>query len=48
MTYADEMDSVAKIHIPSFIKIGSGNQKLIEGGTDRHIGWRLHKPTLGE
>jgi hypothetical protein len=29
MKYAAEMDSGAMVHIPSFIKIGSGVQKLI-------------------
>jgi hypothetical protein len=31
MKYAIEMGSVDIIYIPSFIKIGSGIQKLIEG-----------------
>jgi hypothetical protein len=31
MKYAVEMGTVAMIYIPSFIKIGSGIQKLIEG-----------------
>jgi hypothetical protein len=31
MKYAVEMGSVAMIHILSFIKIGSGVQKLIRG-----------------
>jgi hypothetical protein len=37
MKYAVEMGSGAMIYIPSFIKIGSGIQKLmVEGGyTDR-------------
>jgi hypothetical protein len=34
MKYASEMDSVAIIYIPTFIKTGSGIQKLI-GGTHR-------------
>jgi hypothetical protein len=33
MKYPDEMSSVAMINIPSFIKIGSGTQKLIRGFT---------------
>jgi hypothetical protein len=33
MKYAFEMGSGAMIYIPSFIKIGSGSQKLIEGDT---------------
>jgi hypothetical protein len=32
MKYAVEMGSGAVIYIPSFIKIGSGFQKLIRGG----------------
>jgi hypothetical protein len=32
MKYTIEMDSDAKIDIPSFIKIGSGIQKLMGGG----------------
>jgi hypothetical protein len=37
MKYAVEMGSGAMIYIPSFIKIGSGVQKLIgEGGIYRH------------
>jgi hypothetical protein len=31
------MDSVAMIDVPSFIKIGSGIQKLIRGCTETHI-----------
>jgi hypothetical protein len=31
MKYAVEMGSAAMIHIPSFIKIASGIQKLIAG-----------------
>jgi hypothetical protein len=31
MKYAAQMGSRAMIYIPSFIKIGSGNQQLIEG-----------------
>jgi hypothetical protein len=34
MKYVTEMDSGAMIYIPSFIKIGSGIQKLIRGYTD--------------
>jgi hypothetical protein len=36
MKYADAIGSVAMIHIPSFIKIGSGVQKFIEGGIHVH------------
>jgi hypothetical protein len=35
MKYAVEMDSRAIIYIPSFIKIGSGIQKLMGGETQR-------------
>jgi hypothetical protein len=35
MKYAAKMGSGAMIYVPSFIKIGSGIQKLI-GGTHRH------------
>jgi hypothetical protein len=34
MKYAVEMNSGIMIYIPSFIKAGSGIQKLIEGHTD--------------
>jgi hypothetical protein len=37
MKYTAEMGSGAMIHIPSFIKIGSANQKLI-GDIHRHEG----------
>jgi hypothetical protein len=36
MKYAAEIGSGAMICIPSFIKIGSGIQKLIERGIHRH------------
>jgi hypothetical protein len=40
MKYAVEMGSSAMIHIPSFIKIGSGAQKLIgRGHTDTETAW---------
>jgi hypothetical protein len=45
--YALHMDSVSMVYIPSFIKIGSGIQKLIRG-LHRHTEWRLHEPTLGK
>jgi hypothetical protein len=35
MKYAAEMGSGAMIYIPSFVKIGSGIQKLM-GGIHRH------------
>jgi hypothetical protein len=43
MKYAVELGSVAMIYIPSFIKIGSGIQKLIAGihrYRDAQTGWR--------
>jgi hypothetical protein len=36
MKYAVEMNSGAMIYIPSFIKIGSGIQKLIRGDAQTH------------
>jgi hypothetical protein len=37
MKYAVEMGSGAMIYIPSFVKIGSGIQKLMGGGMEhRH------------
>jgi hypothetical protein len=32
MKYAVEMESGAMIYIPSFVKTGSGNRKLMGGG----------------
>jgi hypothetical protein len=48
MKYAIGMGSGAMIHIPSFIKIGSGIQKLIGGGgyIDAQILRCSHKPTF--
>jgi hypothetical protein len=40
------MGSGAMIYVPSFIKIGSGVQKLIGGDTNTQTAWRSHKPTL--
>jgi hypothetical protein len=40
MKYAIEMGSGVMIYIPSFIKIGSGIQKLIGGYTDTQTDWR--------
>jgi hypothetical protein len=43
------MGSVTMIYIPSFIKNGSGIQKLMRGGggfTDIQTAWRSHKPTF--
>jgi hypothetical protein len=39
MKYAVEMGSGAMISIPSFIKIGSDIQKLIDGYTDTQTAW---------
>jgi hypothetical protein len=36
MKYAFEMGSGAMIYIPSFIKTGSGNQKLIRGNSQTY------------
>jgi hypothetical protein len=45
--YAVEMGSGVMICIRSFIKIGSGIQKLIAGGfTDTQAAWWLHKPAF--
>jgi hypothetical protein len=44
MKYAVEMGSGVMIYIQSFIKIGSGLQKLT---TDTETG-RVHKTTLGK
>jgi hypothetical protein len=52
MKYAVEMGSGAMMYISSFIKIGSGIQKLIEGikrhrdTTDTQTVRRLHKPSF--
>jgi hypothetical protein len=35
MKYAVEMGSGAMIYVPSFMKIGAGVQKLMEGGDKR-------------
>jgi hypothetical protein len=43
--YAIEMGSVAMIYVPSFVKIGSGIQKLLRGDTQTR---KSHKPTLGK
>jgi hypothetical protein len=36
MKYAVEIGSFAMIYVPSFIKTGSGIQKLIVGGIRKH------------
>jgi hypothetical protein len=43
MEYAVEMDSGARIYIPTFIKIGLGIQKLLRGDiqTNRQEGGRI-------
>jgi hypothetical protein len=49
MKYEVETGSVTVMYMPSFIKTGSGIQKLI-GRIRRqrtHTGWRSHNPTLG-
>jgi hypothetical protein len=53
MWYAVEMGRGAMIYVPSFIKIGSGFQKLMGAGrihrhTDTQTGRRSQKPTLGK
>jgi hypothetical protein len=48
MKYATEMGSGAMIYIPSFIKIGSGIQKLMgEGYSQTHRRHGDQEPTLG-
>jgi hypothetical protein len=44
MKYAVLVGSGAMIYIPSFIKFGSGIQKLMGGCTDIQTAWRSHKP----
>jgi hypothetical protein len=48
MKYAAEMGSGAMLHIPSFIKTGSGIQKLTGGNseTNTQTALRSRKPTL--
>jgi hypothetical protein len=48
MKHAVEMGSGAMTYIQSFIKMGSGIQKLIRVGgyTDTQTGWKSHKPTF--
>jgi hypothetical protein len=48
MKYAVEMGSLAVIYIPSFIKIGSGIQKLLVVGIRRKTARGSHKTTLGK
>jgi hypothetical protein len=48
MNYVVVMGSGAVIYIPSFIKIGSGNQKLMgRRFTDTQTAWRSHTPASG-
>jgi hypothetical protein len=48
--YAVEVGSGDMIYIPSFIKIGSGIQKLVggRGYTRTQTAWRSHKLYLGK
>jgi hypothetical protein len=46
MKYAVETGSSAMVCIPSFMKIGSGIQKLTGGFTDIEIAWRSHMLTF--
>jgi hypothetical protein len=49
MKYAVEMGSGTITYMPSFIKFGSGNQKLMGGGggyTDIQTAWCSHKPAF--
>jgi hypothetical protein len=50
MKYAVEMGSGAVIYIPTFIKTGSGIQKLIRGwkfiNTGKQTAWKSYKPTI--
>jgi hypothetical protein len=46
MKYSVEMGSCVMIYIPSFIKIGSGIQKVMGGYLDTQTAWRLHKPSF--
>jgi hypothetical protein len=43
MKYTIQMGSGAMIFVPSFTKIGSGIEEMIDV---TQTGWRLHKPTL--
>jgi hypothetical protein len=43
MKYSFEMGSGAMIHIPRFMKIGSGIQKLGEGGMVIHTHTHTHR-----
>jgi hypothetical protein len=47
MKYAVEMGSGAMIYIPSFIKIGSGIEKMVGGGfIDTQTAWGSHMRTI--
>jgi hypothetical protein len=49
MKYAALNGSGAMIYILSFLMIGSGIKKLMEGGfTDAQTTWRSHKTILGK
>jgi hypothetical protein len=45
MKYAIGMGSGVMIYMPSFVKIGSGIQKLLRGSYTQTT-WRSHKPTV--
>jgi hypothetical protein len=47
MKYPVEIDSLAMICIPSFMKIGSGIQNLMGSGYTQ-TGWRSHRRILGK
>jgi hypothetical protein len=49
MKYAVEMGSGGMMYVPSFIKIGSGTQKIIGGihrYRDTQTAWKYHNPSL--
>jgi hypothetical protein len=46
MKCAVQMGSGVMIYIPSFIKMGSDLQKLMEWDTNSQTASRLHKPTF--
>jgi hypothetical protein len=48
MKYTVEMGLGAMIYLPSFLKSGSGIQKLIGVFTERQTAWISHKLTLGK
>jgi hypothetical protein len=48
MKYAVEIGSGVIIYIPSFIKAGSGIQKLMRGGNSQTHSMEIAKSTLGK